>query len=356
MSTIAALANRPAAWLNSPGSHGGIVVSSRIRLARNLPTFPFQRKLSRMRQEELVTHLGEVAGRITHLRNPLNLKLDALEEIERLALAERQLISRDLAGGKRPAGVLISGDEVHSLMFNEEDHLRLQVISSGLCASANLELAIAVDQALEKECHWSSHAEYGYLTACPTNVGTGLRASVMLHLPALLETGELKPVLRSLSKLHMTVRGLHGEGSEPAGHYYQISNQRALGMSERQIIDHLNDTVERIVAYEQLARQALLTNHRWKLDDRVFRAWGTLSNARSLTTDELNEQLSWIRLGVALSLLGWANWKALDRIFLQCQPAHVQLAHPEATDVEARDRLRADLVRKWLSLPNSEVN
>ena len=356
MNQLASLLGRPSAWLNSPGSHGGVVISSRVRLARNLEGFAFQRKLSKVRQQELVDHLRATVDTVAVLPNSLSLKLDTLSDLERQALVERQLISRDLAGGKRPAGVYISSDEIHSLMFNEEDHLRLQVISAGLCVNANLEMAIQLDRRLEKALPWSSHPEYGYLTACPTNVGTGLRASVMLHLPALVETGEFKQVMRSLSKLHMTVRGLHGEGSEPSGHFYQISNQRALGMSEQQLVDHLNETVERIIAYEQLARQALMTKGRLKLDDKVHRAWGLLTHARVLTSDELTDHLSWVRLGVGLRLLSWHNWKMLDKIFLQCQPAHIQLQNAEVADVEARDRLRADLVRKWLLTPSGEQN
>jgi protein arginine kinase len=152
------------------------------------------------------------------------------------------------------------------------------------------------------------------------------------------------------------VRGLHGEGSEPSGHFYQVSNQRALGMSEQQLIDHLNETVERVIAYEQLARQALMSKSRLKLEDKVHRAWGLLTHARSLTSDELTDQLSWVRLGVASDVLPWRNWKMLDRIFLQCQPAHIQLQNPDAADVEARDRLRAELVRKWLMTPSGEQN
>lgn len=356
MSQIAPLLSRPSAWLNSPGTHGGVVISSRVRLARNLDGFAFQRKLSKVRQQELVDHLRATVDTVAHLPGALSLRLDTLTDLERQALVERQLISRDLAGGKKPAGVYISGDEIHSLMFNEEDHLRLQVISAGMCVNANLELAVQLDRALEKALPWSNHPDYGYLTACPTNVGTGLRASVMLHLPALVETGEFKQVMRSLGKLHMTVRGLHGEGSEPSGHFYQISNQRALGLSEQQLVDHLNETVERVIAYEHLAREALVTKSRLKLEDKVHRAWGLLTHARSLTSDELTDQLSWVRLGVALRVLQWQNWKMLDRIFLQCQPAHIQLQNADAADVEARDRLRAELVRKWLLIPPGEQN
>jgi protein arginine kinase len=356
MSQLAPLLARTASWLNSPGSHGGIVISSRVRLARNVDGFAFQRKLSTVRQQELVDHLIDKVSATARMPNALALKIDQLEPLERLALVERQLISRDLAGGKRPAGVYISSDEMYSLMFNEEDHLRLQVISAGLCVNANLELAAQLDRTLEKSLPWSSHEEFGYLTACPTNVGTGLRASVMLHLPALVETGEFKQVMRSLSKLHMTVRGLHGEGSEPTGHFYQISNQRALGLSEQQLVDHLNETVERIIAYEQLARQSMMTKARLRLEDKCFRAWGLLTHARSITSDELIDQLSWIRLGASMSILSWRNWKMLDRILLQSQPAHIQLQNAHAEDVEARDQLRAELVRKWLQAPSSEQN
>jgi protein arginine kinase len=171
----------------------------------------------------------------------------------------------------------------------------------------------------------------------------------MLHLPALAETGELKQVLRALAKLHMTVRGTHGEGSEAAGHYYQVSNQRSLGMREQDLVGAIGEAAERIVAAEQMARQALLDKGRVRLEDKVHRAWGVLTNARSLNTEELSEHISWVRLGVALHVLPTARWATLDRILLQCQPAHLQLMHAEADDPARRDPLRANLVREWLS-------
>jgi protein arginine kinase len=233
-------------------------------------------------------------------------------------------------------------------MLNEEDHVRMQVISAGLAIKANLKLARTVDQTLERYVDWAVHPKYGYLSACPTNAGTGLRASVMLHLPALAETQDLRQVLRGLTKLHMTVRGLHGEGSEATGHYYQISNQRSLGISEDEIVTQIGETVEKIISYEQLARQALLDNSRWRVEDRIFRGWAILTHARSISNDELTDQLSWVRMGTALGILK-ADWKVLDRIFLQCQPAHLQLQHANAATPEVRDRLRADLVRQWLA-------
>jgi protein arginine kinase len=348
MSALDGILDKPCGWLNSPGEHGGIVVSSRIRLARNLASYPFQRKMTRTRQQELVSHLGSTLTKSVAWTDALSLMMPELDDIERQALTERQLISRDLADGKRPSGVYVSSNERYSLMLNEEDHLRLQVISAGLSIRANLEQAVDIDRNLEKNLTWAVHPTYGYLSACPTNAGTGLRASIMLHLPALAETQDLRQVLRGLNKLHMTVRGLHGEGSEAAGHYYQISNQRSLGVSEQDIVEQLLEIVEKIIAYEQLARQTLLDSSRWRLEDRVFRAWGILTYARSISNDELTDQLSWARLGAATGLLDAKHWPALDKIFLQCQPAHLQLQHDNAATPETRDRLRANLVRQWL--------
>ena len=350
MTSVSDLIGRGCSWLHSPGEHSGIVVSSRIRLARNVAGSAFHRKLTRPRQQELVERLIESLARAAPWgKDALVAQLPKLSEAERQALVERQLISRELAAVKRPAAVCVSADEVHSVMINEEDHLRLQVIQAGLSLERNLELAVALDQALEQEIEWAFHPTYGYLTACHTNVGTGMRASIMLHLPALAETGELKQVLRALAKLHMTVRGTHGEGSEAAGHYYQVSNQRSLGVREQDLVSSISEATERIVAAEQMARQALLDKGRVRLEDKVHRAWGVLTNARSLNTEELSEHISWVRLGVALRVLPTARWATLDRILLQCQPAHLQLMHAEADDPARRDPLRATLVREWLS-------
>ncbi len=350
MSDLTALAQRPCSWLASPGEHAGIVVSSRIRLARNCAGWAFHRTLPKAKQQELVNRLIDTALRVTGWTDATALQLQKLNAIERQVLVERQLISRDLAGAKRPAGVVVSADETVALMLNEEDHVRLQVITAGFALRENLARAVALDRALEPDLDWSFSPQLGYLTSCHTNLGTGLRASVMLHLPALHETGELKQVLRALSKLHVTVRGQHGEGSEAAGHYYQVSNSRSLGLSEDDLVRAIHDTAERIITAEQLARQSLWDAKRTLLEDKVFRAQGVLTNARRLSADELTEHLSWLRLGLALRVLQLhVAWPTLDRIFLQCQPAHLHLSHPDADEPDARDQLRATLVRQWLA-------
>jgi protein arginine kinase len=240
--------------------------------------------------------------RATGWDDALVFHLRDLEVPERQALGERQLISRDLAAGKRVSALYASPDEHIAVMINEEDHLRIQVITHGLALSESLTRAVELDRQLEAQISYAVSARHGYLSACPTNTGTGMRASVMLHLPALAETQDLRQVLRGLSKLHMTVRGLHGEGSEASGHFYQISNQRSLGQSEEDIVAHIQEAVARIIEYERLARAALLSRNRTRIEDRVWRALGLLTHARSVAYDELIDQLSWIRLGAALDL------------------------------------------------------
>ena len=372
MRTVTELASADCSWLMSPGAHRGVVISSRIRLARGWTEYAFHRKLSRKRQQELTDRLLEHLAAVVPVVGVV-WQMQALSPIERLALVERQVISRDLSSAKRPGGVFLAeshGVSGHLLaaMVNEEDHLRLQVIGPGLCLPHLLAAAVTVDQGLEKRVAWAIDPQLGYLTACHTNLGTGLRASVMLHLPALAETGELKAVLRALGKLHLAVRGGHGEGTEPTGHTFQISNARALGATEEAFVAAIEAAVERVISAEQIARAAMLEKARPRLEDKVFRAWGMLTSARSLSTDELSEQVSWLRLGVALDVLGdreWVvatgshqgatspaslRWRALDRLAVQAQPAHLQLLNGgielESAD---RDRLRADLVRRLLS-------
>ncbi|MEK7413034.1 MAG: ATP--guanido phosphotransferase, partial [Planctomycetota bacterium] len=265
---------------------------------------------------------------------------------------------------QRASGLWLVDDQRTALMIGEEDHLRLQVFAPGLALESLLVRAVDLDRRLESELGWAFDERLGYLTACHSNVGTGLRASVMLHLPALSETGELKAVMRALDKLHLAVRGRFGEGSEPQGHYYQLSNRRTLGLDESAIVRLVHESTLRVVEAERLARESMLKSptHRPRLDDKVWRAWAVLTHARSLGSEELVEHLSWLRLGLALNVLGQGQrpamqpgtmsprltWKALDRIFLHCQPAHLQAAHPAASDSTYRDRLRADLVRSWL--------
>lgn len=352
MSDVSLLAGRAAPWLGSPGEHGGVVLSSRIRLARNLDGWHFARKLPPARARALVEKIAEAAARACPGRI---LRIDRLEGSERQLLVERQLISRELASAKRACGLWLGDDERTALMIGEEDHLRLQVFAAGMRLEHLLVEAVALDRRLEAELGWAFDERLGYLTACHTNVGTGLRASVMLHLPALAETGELKALLRAFDKLHLAVRGRFGEGSEPHGHYYQLSNRRTLGQDEATIVRVVHEAALRVIDAERIARDAMLRDpaQRNRLEDKVWRAWAVLTNARVLSSEELIDHLAFLRLGLALDMLHTVSprptWEILDRIFVQCQPAHLQAAHPAAEDATYRDRLRAELVRTWLT-------
>ncbi len=352
MSKVRHIVTAPVRWLDSPGPFDGIVISSRIRLARNRAGTRFRRTLPIEDQQTLVDDLMTAVHRALPWPDDLRVQPSRLSDLERAALLERHLISREIAGGRHPSGLCLSDDHAVALLLNEEDHVRLQCFGAGLCLENCLERAIATDRSLESAVTWAVDPVHGHRTACHTNVGTGLRASVMLHLPALAETGELKAVLRALDKLHMTVRGILGEGSEATGHCYQVSNARTLGQDESTIVAGIHAAVLRLVEGERLARQSLADRNRVTLEDKVYRAWGLLTNARALTSDELNEHLSWIRLGLALRMLsmgdGGPTWSNLDRIFLTCQPAHLQILHEGAVDPAGRDRVRATLVRQWL--------
>jgi protein arginine kinase len=333
-----------------------VIRASRIRLARSWAEYPFHRKLSRARQEELTARLGEHLSEV--LPHAVVLRTGPLSEIEREALTERQAISRELAAAKRPGAVVLEEGAPVSVaaLINEEDHLRLQCFAPGLGLADALTRAVAIDQALEGRVTWAVHERLGYLTSCHTNVGTGLRASCLLHLPALTETGELKQVLRACAALHLTVRGVHGEGSDTSGHQVQVSNARTLGHDEGWYAVTVQEAVVRIAQAEHLAREQLLTRARSRLEDKVFRAWGVLSTARRLSTDELAGEWSWLRLGTALDVLGPDTWAIptarrlaiLDQIALFAQPAHLQLRLGVTLDAPERDEARATLVRALL--------
>lgn len=363
MNDLADLARAQPAWLGSPGEHAGIVLSSRVRLARNLAGWHFARKLPPGRARVLVERIAEVAARVCPGRL---LRVDKLDGAGRQLLVERQLASRELAAAKRACGLWLGEDERTALMIGEEDHLRLQLFAPGLGLEQLLSEALDLDRKLEAELGWAFDEELGYLTACHTNVGTGLRASVMLHLPALAETGELKAVLRAIDKLHLAMRGRFGEGSEPLGHYYQLSNRRTLGQDEVSLVRSVHEATLCVVEAERVARDAMLRDAiaRNRLEDKVWRAWAVLTNARLLSSEELVEHLGWLRVGLALDVLGGPGspvqphrptWAMLDRIFVQCQPAHLQTLHPAAAvaavaaDSVWRDRLRAELTRSWLT-------
>src|SRR2546423_12456105 len=268
-------------WLAGTGPQHEIVVSSRVRLARNLASYPFLSKANRLQRTELHKVCRERLLQLTDARPSFYVDMEKTDEIDRQMLVERHLISKQHAAGEGSRGVAISNDEAVSVMVNEEDHLRVQVLRSGLELKAAWQEADKLDDALQEYLDFAFSQRFGFLTACPTNLGTGMRVSVMLHLPALKLTGELEKVFRAAKDMHLAVRGLYGEGTEAIGDFYQISNQTTLGRTEEEIIsDFKHVVIPKIVKYEQKARRVLKTDRQMALDDKVWRALGLLENAR----------------------------------------------------------------------------
>ena len=335
-------------WLRGTGPESDIVISTRIRLARNLAAFPFTNRATAAQKAEAESLLRD---RVTRLDLPHPLKyvpVAGLNALDRQFLVERQLISRELANSEGPRGVAFDDREAVSLMINEEDQLRLQVMRSGLDLEQAWHEIDHVDDLLEAKVSYAWHEQFGYLTACPTNVGTGLRASVMVHLPALGLTKQIEKVFRSLQKISLVVRGLYGEGSRASGDFFQISNQITLGKGEKAALDEIQTVIARIIHYERQARAVLLHEKRQELQDRVSRALGTLQHATMMTADETMELLSSVRLGMNLGLLDDVSPTTVNELFIHTQPAHLQKQVGGSMDGEERNAARARYLRTKL--------
>ncbi len=343
-------------WLRGTGPESDIVISSRVRLARNLAAFPFTNRASGYQKAEVEGMLRERIGRLDVTPRLDYLHVPGLNLLDRQLLVERQLISRELATAEGPRGVAVAPQETVSLMVNEEDHVRLQVIRSGFALDETWQEIDRVDDLLEERVGYAFSDEFGYLTACPTNVGTGMRASVMLHLPALEFTKQIEKVFRALQKINLAVRGLYGEGSRASGHFYQISNQVTLGKSEQGILNEIHSVIPQIITYERQARQSWLRDNRQGLQDKVSRAHGTLCSATMMTSEETMELLSFVRLGINLGLVGDITIPTVNELFIHTQPAHLQKLMGAALDGEERNAARARYLRNRLREAGASPN
>ena len=338
-------------WLRGMGPHSEIVISSRIRLARNLAGFPFVSRANRRQRAEILDRAKRelTNGRLAD--SVIWVPLSDSTPLERQLLVERHLISRQhaTASDEMPRAVAIGADETFAIMVNEEDHLRIQVLRSGMQLSEAFDQIDRIDDVLEERLDFAYSRRFGYLTACPTNVGSGIRVSVMLHLPALKLTGEIEKVRRATRDMHLAVRGLFGEGSEVLGDLYQVSNQTTMGRVESDILaDFENAIVPQIIAYEQQARQALLCQRSIQLDDKLWRAWAILSQARVIGTEETLSLLSHLRLGVNLGRIESVDIRTINELFLLTQPAHLQKLTGSEMDPATRREARANLIRRRL--------
>ncbi|MFH1039534.1 MAG: protein arginine kinase [PVC group bacterium] len=339
-----------APWLTGDGPEADIVFSSRVRLARNIRGYNFPRRMSRENRRNLFAVIVAGIGRTASLPDPLIVKLEELSELNRQFLMERHLISRELSP-EHQGGAAIGKNEIVSLMINEEDHLRIQVIRSGLSLARCWEEIDRIDTDLEKVLTFECSPEYGYLTACPSNVGTGMRASVMMHLPALVLSQQIGKIVQAVGKLGLAVRGLYGEGSPAAGNIFQISNQSTLGKSESEILGDLEKIIRKIIIHERNGRRVLLDGQLLRLQDRICRARGILENARLISSEETISLLSALRMGVDLGVLDSITRKTVNQVFIQSQPAHLQRLAGRVLAPEERDALRANLIREKLAGP-----
>ena len=348
--------SRSAEWLRGEGDAADVVLSSRVRLARNLAGQPFAPKATRQDRQQTLEQVRSIAFRAKLVPELLWIDLHEAGPLERTLLVERHLISKQHSKGRSASGgpaadepralAFSFPDERFSAMINEEDHLRLQVIRSGLALSEAWKVIDTVDDRIEESLDYAFSDRFGYLTACPTNVGTGLRMSVMLHLPGLRLTGDIDKVKRAAQDMSLAVRGFYGEGSEAVGDLYQLSNQTTLGKSETQILEELQgEILPRIIEYERISRRELLAKRRIGMDDSVWRALGTLTHARLLTTEEAMQLLSMVRFGILIGLIKGLQQTVVNQLMLLAQPAHLQRAVGKELAQEQRRIARATLLR-----------
>jgi protein arginine kinase len=338
----------PSPWLKPGGPQSDIVLSTRVRLARNVAGRPFATRLRPEERQDLEAFLKKAVVKALGARDITWFELGDVSEIDRRCLVERHIISRELAAAEGQRGVAVDGAQQLAIMANEEDHLRLQVIFPGLQLQEAWLEADSVDNHLEEEITYAFSPKLGYLTACPTNVGTGMRASVMLHLPSLVLTKQIEKVFRAVARMRLAVRGLYGEGTQATGDIYQISNQASLGRSETDILKTLGAVIPQIVDYEQQARRVLVNESPAILDDRIYRAWGILTHARTISSDETLTLLSAVRLGVHLERLKGIDIGVINELFLLTRPGHIQKIRGAELAESERDIARADYIRKRL--------
>lgn len=340
------LVHRGGEWLRGTGPESDIVQSSRIRLARNLATYPFINRANRAERADIER---DFRAALTDANLDLSyFDVQAMSPLDRQLLVERQLISREHANADGPRGVAIGPEENVSVLVNEEDHLRIQVMQSGFSLGEVWDRINKLDDILEEQLTYAFSPQLGYLTACPTNVGTGIRVGVLLHLPALVHLKQIDKVFRALHKINLAVRGLYGEGTQAFGDFYQISNQQTLGKSEVELIKNLSDVIPQIINYERTARRTLVEERRQVLHDRVSRAYGVLKTAHTISSEETMLLLSDVRMGINLNLIDDLEISTVNELFIHTQPAHLQKLQGRPLEVDDRNIARASYLRSRL--------
>jgi len=354
---IANILASPGDWLSPEAGHHPVVISSRVRLARNLAKKPFPGWAKKSERIRILDEIKPEVDVLVEMQNVFSEQLNELSATEKQVLVERHLISREHAAKGMGSGVVINGAQTLSIMINEEDHLRMQAITCGLELARTYQMIDGVDTELEAHLDFAFDPDLGYLTACPTNVGTGMRASAMVHLPGLVLSEQINQVVNSVNKIGLAVRGLYGEGTEAMGNLFQVSNQTTLGEKEEQIIDRLNKVIDTLIQRENQARENLLETRETMLMDQVGRAYGVLTHAYSVSSKEALNLLSVLRLGIDLGFFPDGCRVLINQLLMDTQPAHLQHLSKQKLAPEERDHLRADIVREKLkNFPNPPTN
>lgn len=331
-------------WYLESGRDSDIVLSTRIRLARNIREIPFINKITKHQAEEINNIMKQAVEKAGYGLKFIRLK--DIDDITKLSLVEKHIVSPEFALNENETRAIAINDEENiCIMINEEDHLRIQVLSSGLNLKDSLNLAIELDKKLEQNVNYAYSDKYGFMTSCPSNVGTGLRASVMVHLPALTKTGNINKVLNVVNGFDMNIRGIYGEGTNSKGNIYQISNKQSLGISEEEIIKNLQTITDRIIEQERLARK-ILTKDSLNLEDTLYRTYGILTNCRKISSEECNKMLSEIRLGVDLGIIQELTDLQVNKLELYTKPANLQKFIGETLNAYERDIKRAEVIKQ----------
>lgn len=333
-------------------NYHGVIISSRIRLARNLSQQPFPNRAQVEVANDVIKQVRRAveSSENTTEDNFNHLAMGHITQVDKVAMMEKHIISPAFAKVKWPTYLILSKDEALSIMVNEEDHIRIQSMASGMNLEKALEEANRIDDLFEGELLYAFDDRLGYLTACPTNLGTGLRASYMIHVPALESTGQLQFILDAIGKFGLTVRGIYGEGTDALGSVFQISNQVTLGQTEQEIIDNLTSVTKQIVEQELIVRNKLLNDKRMSFEDAVYRSYGILSHARMITSKEAMTLLSDMKLGIELGIIKTQDNKKINiyNLMAKIQPANLQIMHNRNLNVDERDIARAEYVREHL--------
>lgn len=343
------LVNHNSEWLKGLGPNSDVVISSRIRLARNLDKVVFSHRMNKKQAEQTLKDIEETISKVDFLKKSMIFHLSDLNSIDRQFLVERHLMSLEFAKSSNSKSLFVDEQEIVAIMINEEDHLRIQAMQSGFNLFEAYNIITQIDDNFAKYLHYAFSPELGFLTACPTNTGTGIRGSVMLHLPALVMTRQINRVLSAVAKLSFTARGLYGEGTQASGNFFQISNQVSLGHSEEEILQNLNGLIRQIIEQEHQARQAFVTQNQSLLEDRIWRSYGVLKSAHIISSQESTELLSMVRLGLDLGIIKDISRGTINELFILTQPAHLQKMEGKKLSSQERDLKRAELLRQKIT-------